>query len=84
MAEKKAMISPPPVHINALPTKMYLEATIVPIVMQALQEVCEARPENPLEFVAYYLLKHNPNAKQFNEGSPIGHYHPMDPNAPKK
>ena len=36
MAEKKAMISPPPVHVNALPTKMYLEATIVPTVMQAL------------------------------------------------
>ena len=52
--------------------------------MRALQEVCEARPENPLEFVAYYLLKHNPNRKEINEGAPIGHFHPNDPAAPKK
>ena len=73
----------PPLHINTLPTKMYLESTITPTVMKALQEVCEARPENPLEFVAYYLLKHNPEKKQPTEGAPIGHLHPQDPNAPK-
>ena len=65
-AEKKAMMSLPPVHVNALPTKMYLDATVVPTVMKALQEVCEARPENPLEFVAYYLLKHNPEKEENN------------------
>ena len=35
-AEKKAMMSQPPVHVNALPTKMYLDQTVVPTVMQAL------------------------------------------------
>ena len=67
-AEKIAMMSMPPLNQNALPTKMYLDATVVPTVMQALQEVCEARPENPLEFVAYYLLKHNPNRSANTEG----------------
>ena len=67
-AEKIAMMSMPPMNINALPTKMYLDQTVVPTVMQALQEVCEARPENPLEFVAYYLLKHNPSRKVNTEG----------------
>ena len=84
-AEKKAMMSQPEVHKNALPTKMYLEATVTPTVMKALQEVCEARPENPLEFVAYYLLKHNPDKQELNnEGAPIGHFHPQDPAATKK
>ena len=84
-AEKKAMMSQPPVSINALPTKMYLDATVTPTVMKALQEVCEARPENPLEFIAYYLLKHNPDkGGETLEGAPIGHYHPSDPDAPKK
>ena len=78
------MMSMPPLSINALPTKMYLEQTVVPTVMQALQEVCEARPDNPLEFVAYYILKHNPSRKSFTEGAPIGHFHPNDPAAPKK
>ena len=35
-AEKKAMVTLPELHVNALPTKMYLDATVVPVVMQAL------------------------------------------------
>ena len=62
-AELAAMTGQPRVNVNALPTKAYLEATITPTVMRALHEVCHARPDNPLEFVAYYLLKHNPNRK---------------------
>jgi hypothetical protein len=57
------MTSQPRVSVNALSTQAYLEATIVPTVMRALHEVCHARPDNPLEFVAYYILKHNPNRK---------------------
>lgn len=60
-AEMAAMTGQAKVNVNALPTKAYLEATIVPTVMRALHEVCHARPDNPLEFVAYYILKHNPN-----------------------
>ena len=59
--EMSAMTKQAPVTVNNLPTKAYLEQTIQPTVMQALAEVCRARPDNPLEFVAYYLLKHNPN-----------------------
>ena len=61
------MISQSNISVDALPTKAYLEATIVPTVMKALTDVCEARPDNPLEFVAYYLLKHNPNRQNLNE-----------------
>ena len=64
--------------MNNLPTKAYLEATITPTVLRALSEVTKARPDNPLEFVAYYLLKHNPNRELKNEGAPGGHRHPDD------
>ena len=60
--EMTAMTKQTPVSVNNLPTKAYLEQTIQPTVMQALSEVCRARPDNPMEFVAYYLLKHNPNS----------------------
>ena len=82
-AEKKAVMGVPPLHVNTLPTKMYLDATVTPTVMKALQEVCEARPENPLEFIAYYLLKHNPEKAVSQEGAPIGYTHPSDPNGAK-
>ena len=57
-----------PVSQNNLPTKAYLEQSITPTVMKALSEVCKARPDNPLEFVAYYILKHNPGRELENEG----------------
>ena len=82
-AEKKGMMSSSALNVNCLPTKMYLDATVTPIVMKAMQEVCEARPENPLEFMAYYILKHNSDKVSGTEGAPIGHFHPNDPDRPK-
>ena len=67
-----------PVSQNNLPTKAYLEATITPTVLKALSEVSKARPDNPIEFVAMYILKHNPNRELKNEGVPSGHRHPDD------
>ena len=75
-AELAAMTKQAAVSVNNLPTKAYLDATITPTVLRALTEVSRARPDNPLEFVAYYLLKHNPNRQVKTEGAPIGHRHP--------
>ena len=77
-AELAAMTRQAPLNENNLPTKFYLERTIVPTVLKALTEVSRARPDNPLEFVAYYILKHNPNRQAQTEGAPIGHRHPDD------
>ena len=77
-AELAAMTKQAPVSVNNLPTKAYLEQTITPTVMKALSEVCRARPDNPIEFVAYYILKHNPNRDLKNEGAPSGYKHPED------
>ena len=77
-AELTAMTKQCPVSVNNLPTKSYLEQTITPTVMKALSEVCKARPDNPIEFVASYILKHNPNRELKNEGAPIGYRHPED------
>lgn len=77
-AELTAMTKQAPLSVNNLPSKFYLEQTITPTVLKALSEVAKARPDKPLEFVAYYLLKHNPARPVQNEGAPIGHRHPDD------
>lgn len=74
-AELAAMTRQAPLSVNNLPTKYYLEQAITPTVMKALTECARARPDNPLEFVAYYILKHNPDRQQKTEGAPIGHKH---------
>ena len=48
---------------------MYLDSTIVPVVMQALSEVVKSRPDKPLEWIAYYMLKHNP--ENLREEEPV-------------
>ncbi|CAI2386487.1 unnamed protein product [Moneuplotes crassus] len=59
-AEKIALCSQHRINPNALPNQDYLEMKVMPTVLKGLAEVCEVRPENPVEFFAYYLLKHSP------------------------
>jgi hypothetical protein len=40
------------------------EATVVPVLMQGMQALCKERPDNPIEFLAYYLLSHNEQEKK--------------------
>lgn len=34
---------------------------MVPLLMQGMQALCKERPDDPIEYLALYLLKHNPN-----------------------
>lgn len=45
---------------NTLQIRAYLDQTVIPIVLKALTEMTQKRPDNPIEFVANYLLKNNP------------------------
>jgi protein dpy-30 len=47
-------------HLQKLSTRAYLDETVTPLMMQALAAVARDRPEDPIDFVAHYLLKHNP------------------------
>merc|ERR1719203_2339420 len=39
---------------------MYLDTYVVPSLLPGMNAVAEERPENPVEWLAYYLLKNNP------------------------
>lgn len=47
--------------LSGLPTRDYLEATVVHVLVQGLKAVCRERPHNPVDYLALYLLKHNPS-----------------------
>jgi protein dpy-30 len=53
---KKAKVS-----LQSLPSHVYLERTVVPV-MEGMSALAKERPPNPIEFMAAYLLKHQ---KQF-------------------
>ena len=50
--------------MNNLSTRSYLDQTVVPVLLQGMAELAKERPENPIEYLANYLLKHaNENNK---------------------
>lgn len=40
------------------------ESSVVATLMQGLQAVCKERPDNPVQFLAFYLLAHNPQGAE--------------------
>nr|XP_033783941.1 protein dpy-30 homolog [Geotrypetes seraphini]XP_033783952.1 protein dpy-30 homolog [Geotrypetes seraphini]XP_033783961.1 protein dpy-30 homolog [Geotrypetes seraphini] len=52
------------VELQSLPTRAYLDQTVVPILLQGLSVLAKERPPNPIEFLAAYLLK---NKSQFED-----------------
>ncbi len=45
-------------NINSLPIRAYLDQTVVPLVLQGMAEVAKERPENPIKYLADFLMKH--------------------------
>ncbi|XP_027207090.1 protein dpy-30 homolog isoform X1 [Penaeus vannamei] len=56
----------PRVDVNSLPTRQYLDQTVVPILLQAVTQLNKERPGDPIEWLANYLLKNKP---QFTNGN---------------
>lgn len=66
-AQKAAMNVHAKVSTQALSVRQYLEATVVPILMQGMQSLVRERPPDAIEYLAAYLLKHNPSKKKKEE-----------------
>ena len=45
-------------NIISLPIRSYLDQTVDPLVLQGMAEVAKERPENPIKYLAEFLMKH--------------------------
>ena len=50
----------PASELKAVPVRQYLDQTVVPILLQAMAEVANERPAQPIEFIINYLRENNP------------------------
>ena len=57
--ERLAIEAKPYFSNNTLPTSIYLQKTVLPLVYEALTQVEKIRPKDPIEFFAVYLLDKN-------------------------
>ena len=63
-AEAAALNVSSQIDLQALPIRQYLENTMVALLVQGLTQLVRVRPEDPVEWLAAFLLKNNPNAKK--------------------
>ncbi|CCW61819.1 unnamed protein product [Phytomonas sp. EM1] len=49
------------------PLRKFLMKQVMPLLSKGLVEVCERRPENPTEYLAEWLLRHNPHDEIFSD-----------------
>ena len=59
-AEASAASAAAQINLQALPLREYLEASVVPLLLQGLRALVKERPPNPVEFLASFLLQNNP------------------------
>ena len=45
-------------ELNNFPTRQYLDATVVPILLEALAQVAKERPKEPIDYLITYLQNH--------------------------
>lgn len=59
-AEKAADNVQQKMDAMSLPIRAYLDQTVVPILLQGMSALVKERPPNPVEWLAAYLIKNNP------------------------
>ncbi|XP_045306802.1 adenylate kinase 7 [Leopardus geoffroyi] len=47
-------------EVQSIPLRNYLMTHVMPTLMQGLNECCKVRPDDPVDFLAEYLFKNNP------------------------
>lgn len=57
------------IDLNALPTRQYLDQTVVPILLQGLSALAKERPLDPISYLASYLIKNKNTFDNNNAGS---------------
>mmetsp|Transcript_40577 Transcript_40577/g.101942 ORF Transcript_40577/g.101942 Transcript_40577/m.101942 type:complete len:102 (+) Transcript_40577:101-406(+) len=67
-AERLAEEIRPAPAAQDLPLRQYMDSLVVPTLLPGLNALAEERPENPVEWLAYYLLKNNPKGKASSPG----------------
>lgn len=51
-------------ELQSLPTKQYLDQTVAPILLRAMQVLARERPPDPISYLAAYLLKNKSQCEE--------------------
>lgn len=57
--------------IRSLPKQEYLQATVIPILLEGMSWIIKERPDDPVESLAMFLIKNNPNTPELHQSIDI-------------
>merc|ERR1719297_216508 len=63
-AVQAASVAQNRMNLQSLSIRAYLDQTVVPILLDGMSDLVKERPPNPIEWLASYLLRHNPQKSQ--------------------
>lgn len=52
--------------VRSLPKQEYIQETVVPLLLEGLSWIIKERPEDPVESLAMFLIKNNPNSPELH------------------
>ena len=66
-SEKDAGNERKEICMENLDIKKYLEGNVMPLILEGMEELARRKPENPIEFLAEYILENNPEKLEKTE-----------------
>lgn len=58
------------IDLASIPTKQYLDQTVAPVLLEGMKALAKERPQDPITFLANYLLKHKSQCEEPQEMEP--------------
>ncbi|KAK8893101.1 hypothetical protein M9Y10_021516 [Tritrichomonas musculus] len=55
------------IPVRSLPKQEYLQATVIPLLLDGMSWIIKERPEDPVENLAMFLIKNNPNTPELHQ-----------------
>lgn len=65
--EQLAMNLSNAIPVRSLPKQEYLQATVIPILLEGMSWIIKERPNDPVESLAMFLIKNNPNTPEMHK-----------------
>ncbi|XP_001237951.3 protein dpy-30 homolog [Anopheles merus] len=56
-------------NLQSLPTRQYLDQTVNPILLQGLKVLAKERPQDPVQYLANFLLQNKNRVEESNGAS---------------
>ncbi|XP_052897777.1 protein dpy-30 homolog [Anopheles moucheti] len=56
-------------NLQSLPTRQYLDQTVIPILLQGLKVLAKERPQDPVQYLANFLLENRNRVEKSNGGT---------------